>query len=106
MAVYQHFVVVYESSGNDVSDTQVISQSFSSGILTAYNSGPDSISDAVTQTYSLGNVLKPGTNYTVHYVVLDDSSATASSSATFNAAADTEITNPAYQRRVNPLVRM
>ena len=54
MAVYQHFVVVYESSGNDVSDTQVISQSFSSGILVAYNSGYDYISYAVIKTYSLG----------------------------------------------------
>lgn len=106
MPVYQHFIVVYESSGNDVSDTQVISQSFSSGILTAYNSGPDSISDAVTQTYSLGNVLKPGTNYTVHYVVLDDSSATASSSATFTAATDSEILNSENRRLRNPLLRM
>lgn len=106
MAVYQHFIVVYETSGNDVSDTQVISQSFSSGILAAYNAGPTSVSDAVTQTYSIGNVLKPGINYTVHYVVLDASSATASGSATFTAATDSEILGREAARRRDPLKRM
>ena len=105
MAIYDHYIVVYESSGNDPSDTSTISQSFSSAVLVAYNSNV-SVSDAVTVTWNILNQFKPGTNYTVHYVVLDDSSATASNSATFTAATDSEIQGPAANRRRSTLVRM